>query len=68
SGEVLATCFEDSGDQCGSMTIGNVPRPVGVVADAGGELWVLSQDGLVVPISNTCCIDRMAPTLSGVDP
>jgi glucose/arabinose dehydrogenase len=52
SGEVLATCFEDSGEQCGSMTIGNVPRPVGVVADAGGELWVLSQDGLVVPITS----------------
>ncbi|NDE80808.1 MAG: hypothetical protein EB037_07805 [Actinobacteria bacterium] len=51
SGEVLATCFEDSGDQCGSMAIGNVPHPVGVVADAGGELWVLSQDGLVVPIT-----------------
>lgn len=51
SGEVLATCFEDSGDQCGSMAIGNVPHPVGVVADADGELWVLSQDGLVVPIT-----------------
>jgi len=51
SGEVLATCFEDSGDQCGSTAIGNVPHPVGVVADAGGELWVLSQDGLVVPIT-----------------
>jgi hypothetical protein len=33
------------------MAIGNVPHPVGVVADAGGELWVLSQDGLVVPIT-----------------
>jgi len=51
SGEVMATCFEDSGEQCGSAIIGNVPHPVGVVADADGELWVLSQDGLIVPIT-----------------
>ena len=50
-GEVMATCFEDSGEQCGSAIIGNVPHPVGVVADADGELWVLSQDGLIVPIT-----------------
>ncbi len=50
TGEVFATCFDESRAQCGTVTLGTVSRAVGVVADAAGELWVLSQDGPVVPI------------------
>ncbi len=49
SGEVVAV---DVLDQPGDAVevLGTVPQPVAVVADADGELWVLSLTGLVVPI------------------
>jgi glucose/arabinose dehydrogenase len=50
TGEVMATCFDDSRSECGTVTLGVVPRAVGVLADSSGELWVLSQEGPVVPI------------------
>lgn len=50
TGEVIATCFDDERVPCGTTTLGTVSRAVGVLADASGELWVLSQDGPVVPV------------------
>jgi glucose/arabinose dehydrogenase len=50
TGEVFATCFDDQRVTCGTTTLGTVPRAVGVLSDAAGELWVLSQDGPVVPV------------------
>lgn len=53
TGEVFATCFDDQRAECGTKTLGMVSNAVGVLADASGELWVLSQDGLLVPIVPT---------------
>lgn len=50
TGEVFATCFDDQRVTCGTTTLGTVPRAVGVLSDAAGELWVLSQEGPVVPV------------------
>jgi glucose/arabinose dehydrogenase len=50
TGEVFATCFDDQRVTCGTTTLGTVPSAVGVLSDAAGELWVLSQAGPVVPI------------------
>jgi glucose/arabinose dehydrogenase len=50
TGEVIATCFDDERATCGTTILGTVSRAVGVLADASGELWVLSQDGPVVPV------------------
>jgi glucose/arabinose dehydrogenase len=50
TGEVFATCFDDDRVTCGTTTLGTVSRAVGVLSDAAGELWVLSQNGPVVPI------------------
>lgn len=50
SGKVQALCVDEQRQNCGIVDLGSVERSVGVVADAQGEVWVLSQNGLVVPI------------------
>ena len=50
TGKVEALCIDDQRKICGLTEIGTVERSVGVVADAQGEVWVLSQNGLIVPI------------------
>ena len=50
SGIVQALCVDEQRQNCGIVDLGSVERSVGVVADAQGEVWVLSQNGLIVPI------------------
>ena len=50
TGKVQALCIDDQRKNCGVVDLGTVERSVGVVADAQGEVWVLSQNGLIVPI------------------
>jgi glucose/arabinose dehydrogenase len=50
SGKVQALCVDKQRQNCGIVDLGSVERSVGVVADAQGEVWVLSQNGLMVPI------------------
>ena len=51
SGVVRALCVEAGGlDTCGLIALGKVPSSVGVLADHRQRLWVLSLDGLLVPI------------------
>lgn len=50
SGKVQALCVDEQHQNCGVIEIGTVEKSVGVVADAQGEVWVLSQNGLIVPI------------------
>lgn len=50
SGKVQALCVDEQRQNCGIVDLGSVERSVGVVADAQGEVWVLSQNGLIVPI------------------
>ena len=50
TGKVQALCIDDQRKNCGLTEIGTVEKSVGVVADAQGEVWVLSQNGLIVPI------------------
>ena len=50
TGKVEALCIDDQRKICGLTEIGTVEKSVGVVADAQGEVWVLSQNGLIVPI------------------
>ena len=50
TGKVEALCIDDQRKICGLTEIGTVERSVGIVADAQGEVWVLSQNGLIVPI------------------
>jgi len=50
TGKVQALCVDDQRKNCGLTEIGTVEKSVGVVADAQGEVWVLSQNGLIVPI------------------
>lgn len=50
SGKVQALCVDEQRQNCGVVDLGSVERSVGVVADAQGEVWVLSQNGLIVPI------------------
>ena len=50
TGKVQALCINDQRQNCGVIELGTVEKSVGVVADAQGEVWVLSQNGLIVPI------------------
>jgi glucose/arabinose dehydrogenase len=50
SGKVQALCVDKQRQNCGIVDLGSVESSVGVVADAQGEVWVLSQNGLIVPI------------------
>lgn len=51
SGLVRALCVEPGGlDTCGLLALGKVPASVGVLADHRQRIWVLSLDGLMVPI------------------
>ena len=51
SGVVRALCVEPGGlDTCGLLALGKVPSSVGVLADHRQRIWVLSLDGLLVPI------------------
>ena len=50
TGKVQALCVDDQRKNCGVIDLGTVEMSVGVVADAQGEVWVLSQNGLIVPI------------------
>jgi len=50
TGKVQALCVDDQRKNCGVIDLGTVEKSVGVVADAQGEVWVLSQNGLIVPI------------------
>lgn len=50
TGKVQALCVDDQRKNCGVIDLGIVERSVGIVADAQGEMWVLSQNGLIVPI------------------
>jgi glucose/arabinose dehydrogenase len=50
TGKVQALCVNDQRKNCGVIDLGIVEKSVGIVADAQGELWVLSQNGLIVPI------------------
>ena len=50
SGKVQALCIDAQRKQCGLIEIGTVEKSVGIVADAQGELWVLSQNGLIVAL------------------
>jgi glucose/arabinose dehydrogenase len=50
SGKVQALCVDEQRQNCGIVDLGSVERSVGVVADAQGEVWILSQNGLIVPI------------------
>jgi hypothetical protein len=51
SGVVRALCVGPGGlDTCGLLALGKVPSSVGVLADHRQRLWVLSLDGLLVPI------------------
>jgi glucose/arabinose dehydrogenase len=50
TGKVEALCIDEQRQNCGVIDLGTVEKSVGVVADAQGEVWVLSQNGLIVPI------------------
>ena len=50
TGKIQALCIDDQRKNCGVIDLGTVERSVGVLADAQGEMWVLSQNGLIVPI------------------
>jgi len=50
TGKVEALCIDEQRQNCGVIELGTVERSVGIVADAQGEVWVLSQNGLIVPI------------------
>ncbi len=50
TGKVQALCVDGQRKNCGVIDLGIVERSVGIVADAQGEMWVLSQNGLIVPI------------------
>jgi glucose/arabinose dehydrogenase len=50
TGKVEALCVDEQRQNCGVIELGTVERSVGVVADAQGEVWVLSQNGLIAPI------------------
>ena len=50
TGKVQALCIDDQRKNCGLIELGTVEKSVGVLADAQGEVWVLSQNGLIVPI------------------
>ncbi len=50
SGKVQALCVDEQRQICGIVDLGSVEKSVGVVSDAQGEVWVLSQNGLIVPI------------------
>jgi len=50
TGKVQALCVNDQRQNCGVIDLGTVEKSVGIVADAQGEVWVLSQNGLIVPI------------------
>ena len=51
SGVVRALCVEPGGiDTCGLLALGTVPSSVGVLADHRQRVWVLSLDGLLVPV------------------
>lgn len=51
SGVVRALCVEPGGlDTCGLLALGKVPSSVGVLADHRQRMWVLSLDGLLVPV------------------
>lgn len=51
SGVVRALCVEPVVlDTCGLLALGKVPASVGVLADHRQRIWVLSLDGLLVPI------------------
>lgn len=50
TGKVQALCVDNQRQNCGLIELGTVEKSVGVVADAQGEVWVLSQNGLIVPI------------------
>jgi len=50
TGKVQALCVDDQRKNCGVIDLGTVEMSVGVLADAQGEVWVLSQNGLIVPI------------------
>ena len=50
TGKVQALCIDDQRKNCGVIDLGTVEKSVGIVSDAQGEVWVLSQNGLIVPI------------------
>ena len=50
TGKIQALCIDDQRKNCGLVELGTVEMSVGVLADAQGEVWVLSQNGLIVPI------------------
>ena len=50
TGKVQALCIDDQRKNCGVVDLGTVEKSVGIVSDAQGEVWVLSQNGLIVPI------------------
>ena len=50
TGKVQALCIDDQRKNCGVIDLGIVEKSVGIVADAQGEVWVLSQNGLIVQI------------------
>jgi glucose/arabinose dehydrogenase len=51
SGVVRASCIEPGGlDTCGQLALGTVASSVGVLADHRQRIWVLSLDGLLVPV------------------
>ena len=50
TGKIQALCVDDQRKNCGLVELGTVEMSVGVLADAQGEVWVLSQNGLIVPI------------------
>jgi glucose/arabinose dehydrogenase len=50
TGKVQSLCVDDQRQNCGVIDLGTVEKSVGIVADAQGEVWVLSQNGLIVPI------------------
>ncbi|CAB4865140.1 MAG: hypothetical protein F2780_03445 [Actinobacteria bacterium] len=50
TGKVQALCIDNQRKNCGLIELGTVEKSVGVLADAQGEVWVLSQNGLIVPI------------------
>ena len=50
TGKVEALCVDEQRQNCGVIELGTVEKSVGIVSDAQGEVWVLSQNGLIVPI------------------
>jgi glucose/arabinose dehydrogenase len=51
SGVVRALCVEPGGlDTCGLLALGTVPTSVAVVTDHRNRVWVMSLDGVLVPL------------------